>query len=514
MSSPRKARNLVLVFGDQLNDDSTAFDGFDDARDAVAMHEVREEASYVPQHKQRIALFFAAMRHFRDRQREAGRTVHYRELTDRDNRGNFADEIAERIRSLRPERLIAVEPGDWRVREILKETAHRHGVELDLREDEHFLCSREQFESFAKGRKNLLLEFFYRAERKRLDLMMNGKEPRGGAWNFDKDNRESFGADGPGKIRPLRSFPPDPLTREVLGMVAREFPDSPGKLEGFDYPVTPGDANKALTDFIEHRLGNFGSYQDAMVTGEPFLYHSRLSSSLNLHLLDPREAVTAAIKALDEDRAPINAVEGFVRQIVGWREYVRGIYWLKMPGYADMNALNAQLEVPEFMWTAETEMRCMGDSVGQLVEHAYAHHIQRLMVLGLYTMMLGVRPFAVHEWHMSMYADAIDWVSMPNVVGMSQFGDGGIVGTKPYCATGKYIDRMSDYCKDCRYDPKKSSGDDACPFTTLYWDFLARNRPKLSKVPRMNMQLRNLDRKSKGELLSIRSQAEGIRDQP
>ena len=297
-------------------------------------------------------------------------------------------------------------------------------------------------------------------------------------------------------------------------MVAREFPDSPGKLEGFDYPVTPGDANKALTDFIEHRLGNFGSYQDAMVTGEPFLYHSRLSSSLNLHLLDPREAVTAAIKALDEDRAPINAVEGFVRQIVGWREYVRGIYWLKMPGYADMNALNAQLEVPEFMWTAETEMRCMGDSVGQLVEHAYAHHIQRLMVLGLYTMMLGVRPFAVHEWHMSMYADAIDWVSMPNVVGMSQFGDGGIVGTKPYCATGKYIDRMSDYCKDCRYDPKKSSGDDACPFTTLYWDFLARNRPKLSKVPRMNMQLRNLDRKSKGELLSIRSQTEGIRDQP
>jgi deoxyribodipyrimidine photolyase-related protein len=294
-------------------------------------------------------------------------------------------------------------------------------------------------------------------------------------------------------------------------MVARRFPDNPGKLESFDYPVTRAQAYAALRDFIKHRLANFGTYQDAMVTGHPYLYHSRLSCVLNLHLLDPRDAIDAAVDAYEEGAAPLNSVEGFVRQILGWREFIRGIYWLKMPRYAELNALDADLPMPAFMWTAETEMNCIRQSVGQLIDHAYAHHIQRLMVLGLFAMLLGVRPYDVHRWHMSMYADAIDWVSLPNVLGMSQYGDGGIVGTKPYAASGNYINRMGDYCDGCRYNPKVAVGDDACPFTTLYWDFLARNRREISGNRRMVFQLKNLDRKDDDELRAIGRRAHKLK---
>jgi len=294
-------------------------------------------------------------------------------------------------------------------------------------------------------------------------------------------------------------------------MVEREFPTSPGSLDSFDYPVTQARANIALQDFIEHRLPDFGRYQDAMASGRPYLYHSRLSAVMNLHLLNPRTAIKAAIEAFEEGVAPLNSVEGFIRQILGWREYVRGIYWLHMPDYAGMNALNATLPMPAFMWTAETEMRCINQSIDQLIDHAYAHHIQRLMVLGLFTMLLGVRPYDVHRWHMSMYADAIDWVSLPNVLGMSQYGDGGIVGSKPYCASGNYISRMSDYCRDCRYDPKKATGEDACPFTTLYWDFLDRHQEKFSGNRRMGYQLNNLHRKDDGERQTIAKRADALK---
>lgn len=266
-----------------------------------------------------------------------------------------------------------------------------------------------------------------------------------------------------------------------------------------------------LEDFVARRLELFGRYQDAMVSGEPFLYHSLLSSALNLRLLEPREVVKAAVDALDGGQAPINAVEGLVRQILGWREYVRGVYWWKMPGYAQLNALHAELPMPAFMWTGETDMSCVRDGVSQLHEHAYTHHIQRLMVLGLFALLLGVHPYRVHEWHMAMYTDAIDWVSLPNVLGMSQYGDGGILATKPYCASGSYINRMSDYCGQCRYDPARSTGADACPFTTLYWDFLMRNRKTLKANHRMGLQLRNLERKSDSERRSIRKRARELK---
>lgn len=506
-----KVRHLIIVLGDQLDAESAAFDGFDPARDAVLMMEVWEEATYVPQHKIRLVLFFSAMRHFRQALAEKGHTVHYAALDDDTNRGSFGEEVARWVNKTRPEKLVVCKPGDFRVETALKETAAAASCDLEIRPDRHFICALEDFEAHAEGRKTLVLETFYRDMRRRHDVLMEDGKPVGGAWNFDKENRESFGSDGPAHIKAPRSFRPDDITRNVMEMVERRFPDSPGSLEHFDYPVTRDQARAALRDFIDHRLCNFGTYQDAMVSDAPYLYHSRLSCVLNLHLLDPREAIEAAVAAHHAGDAPINAVEGFVRQILGWREFIRGVYWLKMPDYADLNALDADLPMPAFLWTAETEMNCVRQSVGQLINHAYAHHIQRLMVLGLFAMLLGVRPYDVHRWHMSMYADAVDWVSLPNVLGMSQYGDGGIVGSKPYCASGNYINKMSDYCADCRFNPKAATGDDACPFTTLYWDFLSRNRQRIQGNRRMGFQLKNLDRKDDAERRAIRDRAKTLK---
>ena len=513
MPHEAKARHLVLVLGDQLNEDSAAFDGFDRESDAVLMMEVAEEASYIPQHKIRLTLFFSAMRHFRQVLEDKGLRVHYVELEDHDNRGSFGEEISRWVHETRPAKLVLSKPGDHRVEAAIRKAAKSLGCDLEIRPDRHFLCDLEDFRRHAEGRRSLLLETFYREMRRRHSVLMQGDDPIGGQWNFDKDNRESFGKAGPGHVKAPRSFQLDDVTRSVIEMVERRFPKSPGTLESFDYPVTGDQARDALRDFVEHRLSRFGTYQDAMVTGHPYLYHSRLSCVLNLHLLDPREAIEAAVKALEDAQAPINAVEGFVRQILGWREFIRGVYWLKMPDYAELNTLDAELPMPAFMWTGETEMNCVKQSVGQLIEHAYAHHIQRLMVLGLFAMLLGVKPHEVHRWHMSMYADAIDWVSLPNVLGMSQHGDGGIVGSKPYSASGSYIDRMSDYCAGCRYNPKAATGDKACPFTTLYWDFLSRNRQRIRGNHRMGFQLKNLDRKDDGELRAIRRRAETLKSE-
>ncbi len=504
-------RHLILVLGDQLAEDAAVFDDFDQNRDAVLMLEVAEEATYVPQHKLRLVLFFSAMRHFREELEGKGYRVCYATLEDPTNLGGFTGEIDRWVRATRAEKLILAKPGDFRVEQAIVSTAEKAACPLEIRADRHFICSPEEFGAHAAGRKTLLLETFYRGLRRSHGVLMDGDRPVGGRWNFDTDNRASFGRDGPGPLRRPRSFRPDAITREVIAMVERRFPDAPGTASSFDYPVTGDQARTALDDFIAHRLAKFGTYQDAMVSGQPYLYHARLSAVLNLHLLDPRAAIAAAVAAYESGEAPINAVEGFVRQILGWREFVRGVYWLKMPDYEALNALDARLPMPDFMWTGETEMNCVRQCVGQLVEHAYAHHIQRLMVLGLYAMLLGVRPYDVHRWHMSMYADAVDWVSLPNVLGMSQYGDGGIVGSKPYAASGNYIDRMSDYCAGCRYDPRAATGDAACPFTTLYWDFLARNRHRIRGNRRMNLQLGNLGRKDAEEMRKIRRQADAIK---
>jgi deoxyribodipyrimidine photolyase-related protein len=509
--SEKKARNLVVVFGDQLDADSAAFDGFDTAADAVLMMEVKEEATYVPQHKIRLAFFFSAMRHFADELKDRGYLVYYLTLDDPHNRGDFEAEITRWANKTRPQRLICVQPGDFRVLESVQAAAENLACELDIRADRHFISTIDDFKAFADNRKSLLLETFYRKMRRDHDILMMGKDPVGGNWNFDKDNRGVFGKKGLPKIKPPRSFQPDQTTQDVIKLVEGEFPDSPGRLKNFDYPVTREQALAALGDFVEYRLENFGTYQDAMAADHPYLYHSRLSCVLNLHLLNPRQAIDRAIQAFGDKQAPINSVEGFVRQILGWREFVRGVYWLKMPEYAEMNALQADLPMPAFMWTAETEMNCIRICIRQLIDTAYAHHIQRLMVMGLFALLLGVRPYDVHRWHLSMYADAIDWVSLPNVLGMSQYGDGGIIGTKPYTASGGYINKMSDYCTDCIYNPKESVGEKACPFTILYWDFLSRNRNRLRKNPRMGLQFRNLDRKNEADLKKIRKQADRLK---
>jgi deoxyribodipyrimidine photolyase-related protein len=497
-----KLRHLILVLGDQLDGDSSAFDGFDPKLDAILQMEVRHEATYVPQHKRRLVFFFASMRHFRDEQRSLGRRVYYSELNDPDNRGAFGDEIARWIEVLQPQRLIVLEPGDWRVHEELT----RLDVKVEFRRDQHFLCSKEMFAEFVEEHPRLVLEQFYHFMRMRLDILLEPDgRPIGGAWNYDGQNRASFGRSRE-PIPRERGFPPDRITRVVLEMVEREFADSPGRLDGFDLPVTRDQALASIDDFVQRRLANFGRYQDAMRTGEPFLFHSRLSGPLNLHVLRPQEVVDAVLA--NPANAPLNSVEGFLRQVIGWREFVRGIYWLFMPDYADRNALDADLPMPRFYWTGETDMRCLAEAIRHTIDHAYAHHIERLMVLGLFCMLLGVRPYDVHRWHMSMFWDAVDWVSLPNTLGMSQYGDGGLLGTKPYAAGGNYINKMSNSCSHCRYDPHKSVGNDACPFTTLYWDFLARHEPRFSKNPRMKYPYLALAKKDAEELALIRKRGE------
>jgi len=509
----KELRNLVLILGDQLDRRSSAFDGFVPREDAIWMAEVAGEAGYVPSHKARIALFLSAMRHFRTALEREGITVHYRKVDDPENRGTLALELAAAAGRLKPGRFVVVEPGEWRVREDLKQAAKRADVDLEIREDRHFLASRGDFEQFARGRKQLRMEFFYREMRRKTGLLMKGGAPEGGRWNYDADNRGAFPKDGPGKIPEPVSFLPDAITREVIDLVEKHFADHPGSLRHFDWPVTPGQAAKALQDFVANRLFLFGPFQDALWTGQPWLYHSRLSSSMNLKLLDPRDVVHAVEEAWrGRKAAALACAEGFIRQVIGWREYVRGIYWRHMPGYLEMNALEAALPLPWFYWTADTEMNCLREVIGQTLEYGYAHHIQRLMVTGLFALLLGVAPREVHRWYLAAYVDAVEWVELPNTLGMSQFADGGIMASKPYAASGKYIDRMSNYCAGCRYDPEKTAGDKACPFTVLYWDFLLRNRSRLAHNPRMGLQFRNAERLAPAEAKSIRRLADAIRD--
>jgi deoxyribodipyrimidine photolyase-related protein len=499
-------RNLVIVLGDQLDHHSVALDSFDPSTDTVLMVEVADEAERVWSTKPRIAVFLSAMRHFRDRLRQQGIRVQYRQLDDTDNRGSLRDELRQAIREKQPQKLVVTEPGEWRVQETLRRTAEEMHVALEIRPDRHFLCSRQQFAAHAAGRKRLLMESFYREMRRQNGVLMDGDRPVGGKWNYDAQNRQSFQG-GPSGVPAPRSFPPDAVTREVIALVNRRFAIHPGSLERFDWPLTPEQAQEALDDFVESRLSNFGPYQDAMWTDQPYLFHSRLSSAMNLKLLNPRDAIQAAMEAFRGSHAPLNSVEGFVRQILGWREYVRGIYWHYMPQYAEGNAMDAHLPLPGFYWTGETDMSCLQHCIRQTLEYGYAHHIQRLMVTGLFALLLGVIPAEVHRWYLAVYVDAVEWVELPNTLGMSQFADGGIMATKPYCATGKYIQRMSNYCTTCRYDPAKRLGEDACPYTTLYWDFLIRNEARLRATPRMALQLRNLVRLQDDERRSIRKRA-------
>ncbi len=475
------------------------------------MAEASEESTHVWSGKQRTALFLAAMRHFAQALRAARRSLHYTRLDDPGNRGSLQAELQAALTTLAPQRVVMTAPGDWRVWQALKAVVEAAGLALEICEDRHFFTTVREFAAHAEGRKALRLEYFYRELRRRHGVLMKDGEPEGGQWNFDADNREAFGPDGPVDVPARASFAPDALTREVIALVNARFAQHPGNLDSFAWPVTREQALLSLHSFIDQRLPLFGRYEDAMWPGEPWLYHSHLSAALNLKLLNPREVVRAAEAAYREGRAPLQSVEGFIRQILGWREFVRGIYWTQMPGYAERNALDAQQALPAWYWTGQTDMACLRDALLQTLQHGYAHHIQRLMVTGLFTLLLGVRPQQVHEWYLAVYVDAVEWVELPNTLGMSQYGDGGLMASKPYVATGKYIQRMGGPCAGCRYDPAQREGERACPYTTLYWDFLMRHATLLQKNPRMALQVKNVARLSDAQRQAVTQRALAIR---
>ncbi len=491
------AGTLRLVLGDQLSLGVASLTDMAADADMVLMAEVMAECTYVRHHAKKLVLVLSAMRHFAADLRARGITVDYVTLDDPANTHSLRDEVCRAVRRHRPARVVATAPGEWRLWEDMRGwpslLAEAPGAPpLDIREDTRFLCRTADFAAWARGRKSLRMEYFYRDMRRRHGLLMQGEEPLGGQWNFDAENRKSL-PDSVEVPAPPR-FPPDDITREVMALVARRFPDHVGSVAGFALPVTAAEAQAALADFFARRLPGYGDWQDAMKTGAPTLFHSLISSALNLGLLDPLAICRAAQAEYARGHAKLNAVEGFVRQILGWREFVRGLYWLHMPGYATRNFFDATRDLPDFYWTGETRMNCLRQAIGETIENAYAHHIQRLMITGNFALLAGLHPDQVDAWYMAVYADAYEWVEMPNTRGMALFADGGIVGSKPYAASGAYISRMSDYCRSCAYNVKDAEGENACPFNYLYWDFFARNESRLAGNPRLSMPLATLAR--------------------
>lgn len=483
---------LRLILGDQLSDRISALQDCSKLEDIILMCEVWNEATYVRHHQKKIAFLFSAMRHFAKDLQENGYRVEYSTLDQDDNVGSFTGEVARALKRHDINRIIVTFPGEYRVLEEMQAWEKAFGIPVEIRPDDRFLCSPEEFAAWAEGRKQLRMEYFYREMRKKYVLLMDGDDPVGGQWNFDSENRKPP-QEGLAIPKPFVS-PPDQITRQVMAMVGERFADHFGDLEPFYFAVTREDALEALAQFITQRLAHFGDYQDAMIEGEPWMYHAHISFYLNCGLLLPLECVQAVEKAYRAGKVPLNAAEGFIRQIIGWREYVRGIYWLKMPEYAQMNFFEAKRPLPEFYWTGQTHMNCLRQCVLETKQNAYAHHIQRLMVLGNFALLAEIDPKHVNEWFLIVYADAYEWVEMPNVSGMILYADGGLLASKPYVAGGSYINKMSNYCKNCRYKVTQKNGPDACPFNYLYWDFMARNRPHLEDNPRIGMMLKTYDR--------------------
>ncbi len=510
----QRLRHLVLVLGDQLSLDSAAFEGFDPLCDRVLMVEARDESEHVPSTKMRTAVFLSAMRHFAEAVTARAWPLDYLRLgTHRFD--TVADALADALARHRPDALVMAEAGEWRLEQAIAGCCAEAGVRVDVRDDLHFMASRRDFIDDARGKQRLVMEAFYRRMRKVHGVLMTPEgEPVGGEWNYDHDNRGAFGRQGPGLLPAPPSFPPDAITREVLADVAQHFGDHYGQCDAFDWPVTRADAQVALQDFMQHRLQDFGRFQDAMWTDEPFLYHALISAALNLKLLDPREVIDAAVAQYEAGSAPLAAVEGFVRQILGWREFIRGVYWWRMPKLLEANALDHHAPLPDWYWTGAVQMNCMQNAIGQTLKHGYAHHIQRLMVTGNFALTFGMAPAEVHAWYLSVYVDAVEWVEAPNTLGMALYADGARFVTKPYAAGGAYIQRMSNYCKGCCYQPTQRTGDDACPMTVMYWDFVARHAPMLEKNPRTVMMAKNLARFGADEVAAIRQTAQRMRDRP
>lgn len=498
----RSMRSLRLILGDQLSHSVSSLKDYDPCLDVILMCEVWDEVTYVKHHKKKIAFLFSAMRHFAGELEQRGYRIEYTRLDDMDNSGSLTGEVQRFCQKHHFERVVVTHPGEYRVLKDIELWQSKFDIPVEIRDDDRFLCSAEEFSDWAKDRKQLRMENFYRRMRQKYDVLMEGDEPVGGRWNYDIENRES-------PKKGLKVPSPymvniDKITRDVILLVSDHFKNHFGNLEPFHFAVTRDDALKVMESFIEKRLSSFGSYQDSMIEGEPWMFHSHISFYMNCGLLHPLECVKAAEDAYIKGRAPLNAVEGFIRQIIGWREFIRGIYWLKMPKYLKQNFFQATRKLPNFYWTAKTQMNCIRQCVIETKQNAYAHHIQRLMVLGNFSLLVGIDPKYVHEWFLIVYADAYEWVELPNVYGMALFADGGCLASKPYAAGGGYINKMSDYCTNCHYKVTKKNGSDACPFNYLYWAFLAHNRQKLKSNHRIGLMYKAFDRMSDDKKKAIR----------
>lgn len=506
-----RARTLRLILGDQLNASHPWFDRVDPTVTYVLM-EVRQETDYVHHHVQKVLAFFAAMRRFAQHLTTAGHRVVYLELDDPENHQSFEANLQRLVEDSGAERFEYEAPDEYRLDRQLAEIAAKLPVATEMADTAHFLTARSAVADFFKNKKTFRMESFYRDMRKRHDVLMGGKgKPQGGKWNYDVDNRGRY--DGSIPIPGPVTFDND--VTDLVALLKRQQVDTFGSDAGgrLIWPLDRDQALSLMAAFVETGLPAFGTFQDAMTTDSWSLFHSRLSFALNTKMLHPREVIDAACSAWEADpqRVSLNQVEGFVRQILGWREYMRGCYWALMPAFGDTNFFSHDGPLPDYYWTGDVRMRCMAAAIGQSLEHAYAHHIQRLMVTGNFALLAGVNPDAVDAWYLGVYIDAIEWVEMPNTRGMSQFADGGRIATKPYVSSARYIQKMSDYCADCPYDPARRHGENACPFNSLYWAFLDRHRELLGRNPRMGMIYRTWDRFSKDEQRAVRRQADRYR---
>ncbi|WP_416547105.1 cryptochrome/photolyase family protein [Limnohabitans sp. DCL3] len=504
-------RHLILVLGDQLGWDNPGLADFDPTQDRLLLIEADSEAQEVWNHKARIALFLSGMRHFANEAHRRRWPLTCMKVDDTALPADFSARLAHALQDLRPQALVVMEAGAWRMEQLIEAAAAQAQTLLRWVGDTHFLCSRAEFAKWAGDKKELRMEFFYREMRKKHGVLMEGKEPIGGQWNYDADNRKGFGAKGPGTVPPPARFAPDRVTQDVIDLVNTRFAQHPGSLAQFSWPVTREEALVALQHFIDQRLANFGAWQDAMWTTLPFGWHALVGSSLNLHLLHPREVIAAAEQAYHAHGLPLASVEGFIRQVLGWREFIRGVYWLDMPHMAEANHYGHTRDLPAWYWTGNTHMACMQATIGQSLQHGYAHHIQRLMVTGQFAVLAGLSPQQVSAWYRAMYVDAVEWVETPNTLGMALHANGGRFTSKPYVASGQYISRMSNYCKGCRYQPEVRTGPEACPMTTLYWDFLIRHEPDFAGNPRTALMVKHVGKMSADDKALIRSQADSTR---
>lgn len=498
-----------LILGDQLSEHIATLKALDKDQDIILMAELVEEATYVKHHPQKISLIFSAMRHFAKSLKAQGWKIRYQAFDRTQSAQSFVDFVQAQLEKNSADALVITESGEFRLQQAIETTwSSQLQIPIHILRDDRFFCSKNEFKQWGSSSRILRMEFFYRKLRQKTGYLMDGNKPVGGKWNYDIENRQAWNAQD--SIPVALEFDRDQIDLDVIELVKAEFQDHIGQINHFNWATTRQQALQALDYFIQHQLIHFGQYQDAMVHNQDYMFHSLLAPYLNCGLLSPKEVCDAAQQAYFEDRVPLNTAEGFIRQILGWREFIRGIYWLKMPSYSELNELQADRELPAYFWTANTKMECMRECLRNSLENAYAHHIQRLMVIGNFTLLNGISPKQVNDWYLSVYADAFEWVQLPNTHGMVLFADGGLVASKPYAASGNYIHRMSNYCQNCHYNVKTKTEQDSCPFNSLYWNFLAKHRVLFSSNPRMSIMYKQWDKLNLDDQNTILTHADDL----